>query len=322
MLVKLALLTIPSANAKQVMFNKQSEQKQTNFQYQWEDINEQQQSLNFTLDNRSLFSNFRGFKTYTPELAATYTNKKVRRALRKNRLDGVSVNFSKRSDQFTLTSLDPDALKVAEQEIRKLEASYFQEYLTSNYYHRFQTHREESGIKPDHVRIAAESVELFRPFRELILDIVGVKDVRKVSNYILGFVQSIPYSTLESRLTSSGAGYSVPTRLIWENQGDCDSKMTLAATMMRAVMPRIDLIFVYLDNHAMLGIGVEPLAGENYVRVNGNVYVLADPTGPRLMNLGTLSFDNEQAIKSNLFTAESFEKSLIDETNELDETSD
>lgn len=301
-----------NVNAEQIEFSKHPQDGSYLFKYQWEDINKEAQSFSFTIDNASLFSRFRHFKTYKPELAQNHISKSILRHLRKEPFKGVQVKYSDISQSISLRSKDEDALYQAEKDLAQWQDRYLKEYLERNNYHSFVTHEAQNGIKPNHVQIAAESVELFKPFKEAILDIVEIKDVRKVSNFILNFIQSIPYSTLESRLTSSGAGYSVPTKVLWENQGDCDSKMTLTAAIMRAVMPRIDLVFVYLDNHAMLGVGVEPRGDDNYIRVNGNIYVLADPTGPRLMSLGELSFESEQAIHANHFSTETFYKTIKD----------
>ncbi len=315
----LALSFVDTALAKQTHFDKQPLNDGYVFTYQWQDIDDQSQSFSFAIDNASLFGRFRDFKTYKPEVAQKYIHRSILKRIRNEPLHNARVNFSKSKRSMTVHSPDNTDLNAAKMTLHEWENLYLNEYLNQNYYHQFTNHEAVLGIKPNHVEIAAASVPFFKPFTDSILNIVEIKDVRKVSNFILGFVQSIPYSTLESRLSSSGAGYSVPTKVLWENQGDCDSKMALTAAIMRAVMPRIDLVFVYLDDHAMLGVGIEPKGNDNYIRVNGNVYVLADPTGPRLMNLGELSFETEQRIKSNLYTAETFIKIVVDEEESVEE---
>jgi hypothetical protein len=308
-----SLSSVAFVQAEQIDFSKHAGDDSYLFKYQWNDINKEAQAFSFTIDNGSLFSRFRSFKTYKPKVAQNHVSKSILRRLRKEPFSDVQATFSEITHSISLRSKDQDALYEAENQLGEWQEQYLNDYLSQNNYHSFVTHNSENGIKPDHVKIAAESVELFKPFKDAILDIVEIKDVRKVSNFILGFIQSIPYSTLESRVTSSGAGYSVPTKVLWENQGDCDSKMTLTAAIMRAVMPRIDLVFVYMDNHAMLGVGIEPIGEDNYISVNGNIYVLADPTGPRLMNLGELSFESEQAINANHFSTETFYKTIKDD---------
>jgi hypothetical protein len=119
-------------------------------------------------------------------------------------------------------------------------------------------------------------------------------------------VQSIPYSPLESRITSSGAGFNPPAKLLWENQGDCDSKMTLSATILRALMPRIDMVMIYIDQHALIGIAITGEAGEMTIDYQGITYLLAEPTGPALYPLGTLTPESELAVDQGRYIAEAF----------------
>lgn len=123
---------------------------------------------------------------------------------------------------------------------------------------------------------------------------------------MLSFVQNIPYSTLESRLTSSGAGFNPPAKLLWENQGDCDSKMALTATILRSLMPRIDMAMIYIDEHAFIGIAVPAEAGEVNIEHQEVSYLLADPTGPALYKLGSLAPESELAIDQGRYVVEEF----------------
>ncbi|MFD2165230.1 hypothetical protein ACFSJY_03050 [Thalassotalea euphylliae] len=305
-----ALLTAMSmyqaAWSQQLAFNKVDKGDSYTFQYQWLDVAKQPQSLSFTLSKKALFSPFRHFRAYNPELAAKYVQKHVRKSLKKSPLDNVSVRVDPRTQEVMLRSNNRDALLTASAEVNKRETEYFQQYLEQQFYHQFTTYNDYSGIKPDHVRIALESVEILDPTKPAILEKTNVKNVRRVTNYVLNFVQSIPYSTLESRLTSSGAGFNVPTKVLWENQGDCDSKMTLTASLLRRLMPRIKLMMVYIDQHAFIGIDILPEPNDVVVEQDGRSFVLADPTGPKLLKLGELPFDSEQAIYSGHYTGEVF----------------
>ena len=190
--------------------------------------------------------------------------------------------------------------------LAKLEEKFFQEYLEQSFYHQFRLPTGETGIKPDHLRFARLSVNDLKVIKSMVLDEVEVKNIRKVTNYLLGFVQSIPYETLESRTTSLGAGYNPPLRLLWENKGDCDSKATLTIAMLRALMPRIKMALIFIDKHALIGIDVPPEGNDAHVTFDNVTYVLADPTGPRLMNLGDIDAEVNNIINSGLFSLEAF----------------
>lgn len=305
----IALLFFISSHlhAKQVSFNKVDVGDSYQFNYQWLDINETEQSLSFILAKKGLFSPFRQFKEYRPAFAEKYVKQQLIKSLRETPLRNVMIDFGNNTSSARLTSPDQEALSKAQQRIEEEEQKFFDDYLTKKFYHQFTTHDFEQGIKPDHVRIAKESVALFEQTKDTILEIVNVRNIRRVTNYVLGFVQSIPYSTLNSRLSSSGAGFNVPAKVLWENQGDCDSKMTLTASMLRSLMPRLPMAMIYIDQHAFIGLGILPQPGDVTIQRNGTTFVLADPTGPLKMPLGKLSFDSEQAIKSGLFSAEIYE---------------
>ncbi|MGY0650058.1 MAG: hypothetical protein ACW7DU_18220, partial [Paraglaciecola chathamensis] len=92
-------------------------------------------------------------------------------------------------------------------------------------------------------------------------------------NLLLGWLQSIPYDDLESRVSSNGAGFSPPFTLLSNNQGDCDSKSVLMASVIRALFPDIELVMLYLPNHALLGIAMSPQKDEASMLINGEEYL-------------------------------------------------
>lgn len=293
-----------TTSAEQLAFTKTEAGNSYQFSYQWRDSNEQVQSLTFALAKTSLFKPFRQFRTYKPSFAQRYVNRHVHKFLRKNPIKGVHISSSARNNHIELKSQSAEQLTQAQRQINELNQKYFDEYLGKHFYHQFIDHHRQTAIKPDHVIIAEHSVDILKPTKELILTKVSVKNIRQVTDFVLGFVQTIPYSELESRITSSGAGFNVPTKVLWENQGDCDSKMTLTAALLRALMPRVGIQMIYLDNHAVIAIDTMAEAGDVTVNVNGKTYVVADPTGPRLMPLGEVSFDTKQAINAKHFVSE------------------
>ncbi len=294
--------------AEQIKFSKELVDEVYQFNYQWLDHNNKTQSLGFSLSQKSIYDRYRNFSIYQPELAQEYVNKSLRKYFKKSPIKGVQISFKEENGGFqaSIKSEEKKLLTKASAKINQLEKSFTQEYLKKKYYHHFTTPEQVSAIKPDHGRIALESVNDLKALKPLILEKSSIKNIRKVSNYILSFIQNIPYSTLESRVTSSGAGFSPPLKLLWENKGDCDSKVTLTASLLRTLMPRIKLAFIYIDNHALIGINVTPQPGDVTVIDNGTPYVLAEPTGPALFALGKLAEESEQAIYNGHYTLERF----------------
>jgi hypothetical protein len=304
----LFLFLVTSANAKQLNFSKHSEGDHYNFHYEWLDHSNQHKSINFTLTKAALFERFRILKPYQSEYSQKTIMHALKKQLTKKPLDNVQAFFVNENGKSVIQikgAKDKD-IGLAYQKVKEIEQEVTSQYFKKNYYQFFNSYNGERRIKIDHARIANNSVRDFKPIKSVILDQVDIKNIRNVTNYVLGFVQSIPYSTLESHITSSGSGFNAPAKLLWENQGDCDSKVTLTTTILRALMPRIDMVIIYIDQHAFMGIAIPANAGEKTIQHQGINYLLAEPTGPALYTLGVLAPDSALAISQGLYVAESF----------------
>lgn len=294
--------------AKQTKFTKVQQDEHYLFSYQWNDYLDNSQQLNFSLQQADIFNHFRGFGIYQPTLANEYVNNSLKKYFKKNPLSGVVLTFNGENNDYRINikSQKQSLIDKASIKLSELKEKFSQQYLTKVYYQQFTTFDQIDAVKPDHVRIAKESVADFKLLKPIILETVSIKNIRKVSNYVLGFIQNIPYATLESRISSSGVGFSPPLKLLWENQGDCDSKMTLAASILRALMPRIKMAFIYIENHALIGIEVEPEADDITIIADNITYVLAEPTGPAVLPLGKIALASEQSINNGHYIVEPF----------------
>ncbi len=324
-IILLMLLLMTSiTRAEQTQFSKMLEGDLYHFSYQWLDINHKQQELSFSMPQQAIFERYRKFASYQKKLADEYIGNALRKRLKKEPPQGVQLAFRKESGELRIDihSNNQQLVKQAFQHIAQLKKSVTEEYLSQIYYQKFITPNQIPAVKPDHGRIALESVADFKPLRPLFLEKFTVKNIRNVTNYILAFVQSIPYSPLESRITSSGAGFNPPLKLLWENQGDCDSKVTLTASLLRTLMPRIKMALVFIDNHALIGINITPRANEDTVEYQGVSYVLAEPTGPASLALGKIAPESAQAIYSGYFTLEPFHSQYQDIEDDGEEIPD
>lgn len=304
----LSLLITSYVSAKQLSFSKKLQDDHYTFNYKWLDHSSQQQSISFSLSKPSLFERFRVLRPYKNQFAHNTIMRRVKKELEKAPLVGAKAFFNPQQGKMTLkiTSLKSENLSPAYQKVKEIEQKATAQYFKENYYQLFTTHDDDVGIKVDHVRIANDSVADFKALKPIILDKVSMKNIRKITNYVLSFVQSIPYSTLESRISSSGAGFNPPAKLLWENQGDCDSKMALTATILRALMPRINMAMIYIDQHAFIGIAIPANAGEMMIEHQGVNYLLGEPTGPALYKLGEIAPESELAINQGRYVAEVF----------------
>lgn len=298
----------PSSLAEQIKYSREKVEQGYRFSYLWRDSAAQNQQISFVLNNQTLFDQFRHFRAFKNNVAQGYIHKHIMKAWQREPIDGAQINLIKRSGayQLAINASSQALMQQAQLKLKKLERKATKAYFEKHYYHSFTTHDGVSAIKPDHVRIANETVESLKVLKPLILETVSIQNVRMVTNYVLSFSQAIPYSPLESRVSSSGAGFNPPNKLLWENQGDCDSKVTLTAALLRALMPRIKMALVFIDGHALIGIEVMPQAGETTVNWQGTTYVLAEPTGPATYPLGQVAPDSLLAISSGRYTLETF----------------
>lgn len=313
---------IPSlVYGEQLLFSKKEQGDNYQFSYQWLDHKGEAQNIDFLLSKTSIFDRFRNFKTFKPEMAKFSINNALQKKLRSEPIKGVIINFSKNAtdDEIKIRGRSNQAINAAHAKISILKQELSNKYLADNYYHQFITHDQTNGVKPDHARFANIASSDLKPVKPIILEKFSIKNIRKVTDFVLSFVQNIPYSTLESRVTASGAGFNPPLKLLWENQGDCDSKVVLTAAMLRTLMPRIKMILVFIDNHALIGIQVPVEANDQTIIIDDISYVLAEPTGPGLFNLGKIAPASELAVGNRHFSAELFHakpKAKKDKTEE------
>lgn len=305
LLVPIILIFVSSTlAAQQLSFNKINKGNSYQFNYQWLDHKQQPQEISFELSNSALFNKFRNFRVYKPQFAAEYINKKVIKHFNKEPIEQVQITFDRQEKGISIQSNNLAKAKEARKKVESLTTEITNTYLKQNWYHSFTTHQNIRAIKPDHVTISALSVTDLKPMRPLILEKVSIKNIREATNFVLGFIQNIPYSTLESRINSSGAGFNPPSKLLWENQGDCDSKATLATAILRTLMPRVKMVIVFIENHALIGIETLAEGDETTITLDGITYLLGEPTGPSLLPLGKLDQASELAILQGQYIAE------------------
>ncbi|OKY28082.1 hypothetical protein [Thalassotalea sp. PP2-459] len=322
-LLYFSLLFGAYSHAEQLNFSKKQQQDQVNFHVEWLDHNNISQTLNFQFKKKQVFDKYRSFNTYKPERAQEFVNNSLRKHLRKQPISDVYIRFNRQGSNVTaeIKGQSASTIKAAEQKIATLQKSFFAEYLQKTYYQEFYTPDNILAIKPDHSRIAQESVVDFKPLKPTIMAKSSIKNIRRVTNFVIGFVQSIPYATLESRITSSGAGFNPPLKLLYENQGDCDSKVTLVAAMLRMLMPRVKMVLIFIDNHALIGIDDTPQGNDKTLTEQGTTYILAEPTGPAMLPLGEIAPESERAIVHGRYTLETLPTDTSEEIENDDAAS-
>ncbi|WP_158971352.1 hypothetical protein [Paraglaciecola sp. L3A3] len=275
------------------------------FSYQWQDNQQQIRDLKFSLPLKQV--NTKHHKRFISELADQYVYIELHKAARTidPREASVKIQRQGKDIQISVNSRSAKLLQKWQTAMYQSKERAFEQYLKDNYLSHFRTHLGQKVVKPDHLRYIAENTKVLLPVAQALYQkIPENSETRLYVNLLLSWVQSIPYSALEDRKTSNGAGYLPPPLILSNNQGDCDSKSALTASLIRSLLPDAKLIMLYLPNHALLGISLPFRTTERTLNIEGIEYLLMEPTGPANMNLGEIADSSNRAISGNMHSYE------------------
>ncbi|MFT4926407.1 MAG: hypothetical protein ACI8WB_002505 [Phenylobacterium sp.] len=295
-------------SAEQLSFRKTVKDGQTHFAYHFKDHAGKAQKLEFTIKNKVLFSRFRHLKAYQGNVVQRNILVALQKATAKLDPKKIRIHLTNRPNgiEIKATGEDEQIVKNTLITLNKTRDTMLAAYLKKNYYDTLTDTFGQSGIKPHHARIAKESREDLKPIAQAILNHQPKLKGRAMLEFILAFVQSIPYSTLESRRESNGAGFSPPLRLLNNNQGDCDSKVTLMGSLFNALYPRRKAVIIYMPEHALLGVQMAYRGNDKTLRLEGRTFVLVEPTGPAMMPMSQIGEQSEYFIDGQQFSYQVF----------------
>lgn len=116
-----------------------------------------------------------------------------------------------------------------------------------------------------------ELVDLLRPMVE------GMDD-RSRAEFILYFVQTIPYKS-DTETRGHEEFFKYPAETLWDGGGDCEDSSFLYASVLSALGYRTAVAM--FSDHAMAGVVLEPLEAsfDTFTSMDGTVYVFAETTG-------------------------------------------
>ncbi|WP_299084632.1 hypothetical protein [uncultured Paraglaciecola sp.] len=302
----LAVISMPiSSYAQQLTFNKAKQSQETHFSYTWSNHQEQATDLAFSLPLFAL--NRQSHRKFIPELAQQYVFIELHKAARKINPKEARVQIQHRGENIHIqvTSRSQNLFDKWQRSMDQSQEKAFDQYLDDNYYSHFRSYLGQKAVKPDHLRYIAENKAALLPVAQAMYNKLPTNSsTRSYVNLVLSWVQSIPYNELENRLTSNGAGYLPPLSVIANNQGDCDSKTVLMASLIRSLLPEVKMAMVFLPNHALLGIVLPFRTNEQTLYFGGAEYLLMEPTGPAKIPLGKIATSSAQAIAGNMFSVE------------------
>lgn len=302
----LLLSSTHSVLAEQITYNKEKQQTTFSFSYSWHDSYSQTQNLQFSLPANAFSRQVH--KRFVNQLAQQYVYIELHKAARliDPKEARVSINKDTQGIQIRVKSRSEQLLQKWQAAMQQSEKDAFNQYLNDHYYSRFTSYLGQEAIKPDHLRYISENKLPLLPVAQAIYEnLAQNSETRAYVNVLLSWIQSIPYNPLESRLSSNGAGFLPPLAVIESNQGDCDSKSVLMASLIRSLLPDVKMVMIYLPNHALLGISLPYRTNEKTFTIEETPYLLMEPTGPAIMPLGMVGNDSNADIVNGLYSYES-----------------
>jgi hypothetical protein len=154
-------------------------------------------------------------------------------------------------------------------------------------------------IRPDYAALARGQADLLRPMARAIAEAAeaaGDGGTRPRVALALALMQEIPYDELRTRGATDGTGFAVPAELLHVNQGDCDSKATALASLMRTLAPEVETAIVLLPGHAVLAADLPVQPGDRTLSLDGQRFVLMEPAGPARIPLGQVSDSSRRLL--------------------------
>ena len=297
------------AQSKPLTLTKTANEEQYVFNYEWLDQKDKKQTLSFALDRKGLNSSYRHFKALRPSLLKMHGTRQLKLAISKLDPKKGRVQLIPRHSNidFKISSKDPEWASQTAFELQTVYEDTLNKVLKDNYYTEFPGFYNNSGarfFRPDHRRFAEESLDSLTPVVEAIQAKMPNAGARQVANYLLSWIQSIPYNTMESRIESNGAGFLPPLKVLDRNQGDCDSKVTLMAAIMKRMFPNLRMAIIYIPKHAVLGLNISHLQQDYRVTIDGLDYTIAEPVGPALMPLAEAADSSKRYLESGSYQYE------------------
>lgn len=303
-------LILPSAQAQQLSFDRVKKGDYTTFDYQWYDVDGNTQHIRFSLPESVTNSALTLQPNYKPALAQRYVTVALMKKARSYDPTEAIVSINNDNGRIDLEVRSPIQGKADEvlASLKEVQRQAYNDYLEKNYFTRFTTLFQQQAVKPDHIRYVKETTKALVPVSQAFYEkIKQDSDARAYFKLLLGWVQSIPYDTLEDRKVSNGSGFAPPLGVLQQNLGDCDSKAVLTSALVRAFLPDTDMAMVLLPNHALLAIALTPKKTDTTINVEGQEYVLYDPTGPALIPFGQVSEDTLRFLDTGRFQIEPIE---------------
>ncbi|MFQ3249231.1 MAG: hypothetical protein ACI9O6_001035 [Glaciecola sp.] len=294
--------------AQQKHFYKLNTNAGVELNYQWLSLDGPRQ-LKFTLLQSDIEALPNSAPAYNPMLAQNHIHRTLLEYAQTIDPKVARINIKRSGSSLNMEVSGSSETKINEitETLSSKHTQAETEYLAKNYYTPFQNEFGQMAIKQDHRRYAIESSDNLESVVESIKNQLNKpNNSREFINFTLDWLQTIPYDTLENRISSNGSGFAAPKQLILNNKGDCDSKSTLFLALLKAYNPNISVKMIFLPQHALVGISMKAEKNDIAIEQDGMTYILAEPTGAAQLPLGEIAPSSMMYVRNRQFTTEMF----------------
>ncbi len=281
------LLSVPfGVAAEQLSFSLNTHKDAVQLSVSWRDLDQNQQQLQINFNDAQLATAQTHHRYYMPERLREYAIRELQRHAQA--LDPTQIRIDKAPPpiHLKLQIRGPNA-QTYQAELEQVWQQATARYLNENHYYLFNDPLGASGVIPDHLYYISNSQQALAPVIDAIRPQLSVHSDRRSINWVLQFVQSIPYQTQGARLDSRHDAFQPPLRVLFENRADCDSKATLALALLRGLYPKLPLAIIYMPEHAVIGVHFPKKVGDDTVEKDGLYYLVGEVSGPAQLVIGT-----------------------------------
>ena len=278
------------------------------FNYKWLS-SEGPKALKFELSHTDIENLPNSASAYNPILAQNYIQRSILEYAKTvdPRVARISIRRIGASLEIEVSGGSQQQIDKISEALRKRQDKAEADYLVKNYYVPFTNQMGQKVIKQDHLRYASESSDSLSEIVSAIsAQITNPKATREFIDFTLNWLQTIPYDTLDNRVSSNGSGFAAPRQLLLNNKGDCDSKSTLFLALLKSYNPNVSAKMILLPNHALVAVRLKPNKTDEVMQQGGLTYILAEPTGAAQYKLGEIAPSSSIAIRNRQFTTELF----------------
>ncbi|MBA44948.1 MAG: hypothetical protein CMF62_13235 [Magnetococcales bacterium] len=298
-------------NRAQLHFSMEEGNNENTYHFQWIDNTFEPKKVSFKLDAGLVRDSIDEFKPIDDNDIQSFTFGAAKAFVALRQKQGVPIKIHMKQNGYTLESRGLSKAQI-NQELAKIDdlikkAQYA--YVENRLYEYVES---EESYFPAYTKIADDYRDKLEPLSDALIGKTIGMEFRERVNLVLSFFQSIPYDTLQNRKNSNGSGFATPIELLHQNRGDCDTKSTAFASIMRTMYYRIPMIMVFIPGHAFVGLETPAQPGDETLDYKGRTYILSEPVGPSIRPFGSIGPDSAAKLREHDYRVVSFEHWSLD----------